>query len=283
MRHYLKHSYFLIGLATFMLAFLCLSQNLAHADIINNIKKDPTTPFVIDNASVLDENTKLFIQHHNEDLSKVKDSPQILVVTIKSLEGESIDELAVKIGKKFKIGDKENNTGLVYLVSVNDHKNYLTTGYGLESRITDITASDICQNITVKSAYKVGDYSTGTYKAIELIIPFLKGEKKPKTASNKSTPFIIIIVLGLVLLDLFIAIIRYKLQRNNHQSNYFLDYFLTYMILSTLLHSFFGGNNSGGGDSNDWFGDDSNFGGGDSGGWSGGGGDFGGGGGGGDW
>ena len=66
--------------------------------------------FVNDYAGVLTEETKNYIIQTNAELQQ-KTGVQIVVVTIKSLEGESIEEYATNLFRNFGIGDKTKNNG----------------------------------------------------------------------------------------------------------------------------------------------------------------------------
>ena len=66
-----------------------------------------------------------------------KTAAQIVVATVKSLEGESVEEYANKLFRTWRIGDKEKNNGVLILISVEDRKIKIEVGYGLEGVLTD--------------------------------------------------------------------------------------------------------------------------------------------------
>lgn len=97
----------------------------------------PTDAFyVYDGAQVLTEETEQYILKNSRDLD-VKTGAQIVVVTIPSLEGESLEEYATDLFRQWGIGDAEKNNGLLLLCAVEDRRFRVEVGYGLEGDLPD--------------------------------------------------------------------------------------------------------------------------------------------------
>ena len=92
--------------------------------------------YVKDDANVLSEETEDYIMQTNIDLEQ-KTGAQIVVVTIPSLEGESIEEYANELFRAWGIGSKEKNNGLLLLCSTGDRLFRVEVGYGLEGILPD--------------------------------------------------------------------------------------------------------------------------------------------------
>jgi uncharacterized protein len=94
------------------------------------------TGYVNDFAHVLDANTVAQL----EDLAQQIDAKahaQIAVVTINSLTGSDIESYAVDLYKKWGIGSKSTDRGVLILLAPNDHKYRIEVGYGLEAILPD--------------------------------------------------------------------------------------------------------------------------------------------------
>lgn len=104
-------------------------------------------------------------------------SNQILVVTFKSLDGESLEDFSIKLAEKWKIGTKEKDNGVILLIFKDDRKVRIEVGYGLEGALTDAICSQIIRNEIVPN-FKAGNYDLGVEKAIDRIIEVTKGEYK---------------------------------------------------------------------------------------------------------
>ena len=97
----------------------------------------PTKDFYVnDYANLLSEETKKYILQTNQDLNQ-KTGAQIVIVTVKNLEGKSIEEYANQLFREFGIGDKEKNNGLLLLCSYEDRMFRVEVGYGLEGCLPD--------------------------------------------------------------------------------------------------------------------------------------------------
>lgn len=98
--------------------------------------------YVNDYGDVLSEETEQYIIQTAKELEQ-KTSSQIVVVTIPSLDGASIEEYATELFRSWGIGDKEKDNGSLLLVSIEDRKLRIEVGYGLEGDIPDGKAGRI--------------------------------------------------------------------------------------------------------------------------------------------
>jgi len=78
-----------------------------------------------------------------------KDGAQIAVLMIPTLSDEPIENYAVRVFEKWKIGKKGNDNGILLLIAKNDHRIRIEVGYGLEGDLPDLKAKLIInRNIT---------------------------------------------------------------------------------------------------------------------------------------
>ncbi|HEV3251042.1 MAG TPA: TPM domain-containing protein [Puia sp.] len=104
-------------------------------------------------------------------------SIQIAVVTVPTTGDYAIEDYALKILRDWKVGNKKTNNGLVILASIQDHKVFIATGYGMEGSIPDITAKEIIDNEILPS-FKQGNFYRGFDLATDAIIKAAAGEYK---------------------------------------------------------------------------------------------------------
>ncbi|HEY0176515.1 MAG TPA: TPM domain-containing protein [Pedobacter sp.] len=134
-------------------------------------------------------------------------SNQIAIAVIKSVGQYDINEYALGLGRKWGVGGKKKNNGVMILVSLGDRKISLQTGYGLEGALPDIITKRIIEN-EIKPHFKEGDYYGGLDAGTTAIIKYTKGEYKndnPKTAKKDGNAggiailiFIIIIIVIII-------------------------------------------------------------------------------------
>ncbi len=111
---------------------------------------------------------------------------EITVVTIKSLEGMDLENYAVGLFEKWKIGKKGRDNGLLLLISKEDRKIRIEVGYGLEPYITDGRAGEIIRN-QMTPEFKKENYEGGTLNAVNQIKLYISSQDvAPMTTSNSS-------------------------------------------------------------------------------------------------
>jgi uncharacterized protein len=133
-------------------------------------------------------------------------STQIAVAIIKSVGDYDIAEYATQLGRKWAVGQKGKNNGIIILVAIDQHKIAIEVGYGLEGALPDVIAKEIIEN-DMRPAFRQNDYYGGLNTATDDIIKYTKGEYKAdaKPASDSNTGggifaiiFIVIIVLVII-------------------------------------------------------------------------------------
>src|SRR5246127_481186 len=114
-------------------AILLITGISARAEPVSQLQP---TGYVNDFAAVLDPGTKAQI----EDLCRQVDgkaSAQIALVTVNSLDGQDIESYAVDLFKKWGIGAKKTDHGVLILYAIQDRKARIEVGYGLEPILPD--------------------------------------------------------------------------------------------------------------------------------------------------
>ncbi len=130
--------------------------------------------YVNDFANIIDNDYEQKITSLIADIEK-NTSAEIAVVTIESLEGDSIENYALKLFEAWGIGKKEKDNGLLILVALNDKKYRIEVGYGLEGAINDARAGRIARTYFVPN-FKQENYGKGIYEAILALKPYITGE-----------------------------------------------------------------------------------------------------------
>src|SRR5215208_1941100 len=106
-------------------------------------------------------------------------SSQIAIVTVDDLHGYAAVDYAVALGRKWGVGGKQFNNGIVILVSTGGGEGkrdaFIATGYGLEGAIPDITANAILENELIPGL-KSGNYYQGFSRTVDALIKAAAGE-----------------------------------------------------------------------------------------------------------
>lgn len=115
------------------------------------------TGYVSDFAGVLSPATKSNLESLCTQVDRQAHA-QIAVVTIKSLDDQSIDEFATALEDKWKVGPKGTDRGVLLIVSIVPRKYRIEVGYGLEGILNDAKVGDIGRSMV--PALSQNDYNT---------------------------------------------------------------------------------------------------------------------------
>ena len=131
---------------------------------------------------------------------------QLVVVSIDSLDGETIEEYGYQLGRHWGIGQKGKNNGVLLLIAQDERKVRIEVGYGLEGALPDAIAANIIQT-RILPAFKRGDMVAGVVAGSQAIMQALAGEYKPVDNASKDKLggpwlFILMVIVMIVLHNL---------------------------------------------------------------------------------
>ena len=139
-------------------------------------------------------------------------STQIAVVTIGDIGGNDLSEFAVELGRKWGVGGKENNNGVVLAVLIDEKRKkrdvFIATGYGLEGAIPDFTAKSIIENEILPN-FRSKDLYRGLDEGVTAIMEAAAGKyKAPEGYSKrkkKSLPGWVAVIILIVIIAAIIG------------------------------------------------------------------------------
>jgi uncharacterized protein len=149
------------------------------------------TGYVTDLASVVSPETKARLEALCTELQQ-KTEAQIAVVTVNSLEGESVEEYAVALYKHLGVGAKGTDRGALVLVAPKDRKYRVEVGYGLEPVINDARAGDVGRAMV--PLLRQGDYNGAIEAATWQLAQYIAADRgvtlsgQPPRRQIKSSP-----------------------------------------------------------------------------------------------
>ncbi|NLU44227.1 MAG: TPM domain-containing protein, partial [Acholeplasmataceae bacterium] len=145
--------------------------------------KPATSIYVQDYAKVLSPQTKATINAYSSAIAD-KTKAQIVVVTIPTLDGAALDDFSLGLMRKWGIGDKEKNNGVLLLVAVQDRQSRIEVGYGLEGALPDGLTGRI-QDQAMLPLFKQGNYDKGVMQGYSSIVNTVIKEYKLTTDDLK--------------------------------------------------------------------------------------------------
>jgi uncharacterized protein len=122
------------------------------------------------------------------------------VLTIRSLEGEAIEDYAIRVAQTWALGSATNDNGVLLLVAVGDRELRIEVGLGLEGALTDALASRIIRNEIVP-LFRQGEYDAGVLVGVQRLLGVIEETYTPPETSSESLngpPIIFRLVFGLM-------------------------------------------------------------------------------------
>ena len=130
-----------------------------------------STGRVVDEAGILDQAAKTALESKLAEF-ETKTTGQLVVVTLKSLQGTSIEDYGYQLGRHWGIGQKEKNSGALLIVVPSERKVRIEVGYGLEGQLTDAVSKLIIENAIVPR-FRAGDFAGGINRGVDDIMQAL--------------------------------------------------------------------------------------------------------------
>ncbi|MBA4348597.1 MAG: hypothetical protein C0415_01215 [Thermodesulfovibrio sp.] len=162
-------SHFLL-LTSYSLLFISCFLFLTSHFVFAVTPEPPVVPqnYVVDLAGIIRDDVKMQLNAYLRELEQ-KTTAQMVILTIKSLDGESIEDFSIRTAEKWKLGQKGKDNGVLITIALNDKKYRLEIGYGLEEILPDSMVGSIGRDYLVPH-FRKGDYSAGILNAALVII-----------------------------------------------------------------------------------------------------------------
>jgi uncharacterized protein len=224
--------------------------------------------YVSDFAQVLDPAARAQLEAYCGQVER-STGAQMAIVTIKSLDGNPIEDVSNNLFRQWGVGKKGKDEGIMLLLSVGDHRDRIEVGYGLEPMLPDGFDGSILRSI--RPLLQRGAYAPALIAAAEQMgseIARAKGAESPALAPHtriRTAPATRGIPWPVIVIGIFVVLFLLR-SGGGHGGG---TGFLTGMILGNLLGRGGGGGSGWGGggfDGGGGGGGFGGFGGGDSGG-----------------
>jgi uncharacterized protein len=133
----------------------------------------PLTGRVVDDAGILSEDARGQLTNMLQQQEQ-QTGVQVAVVTLKSLQGDSIEDYGYQLGRKWGIGQKGKDNGALLIIAPNEHQMRIEVGYGLEGQLTDAQSKLIIAEI-ITPYFKRKDYDGGVLAGTSAILKTIGG------------------------------------------------------------------------------------------------------------
>ncbi len=141
---------------------------------------------VNDYAGVLSPAERTSLEDRVFELRR-KTGAQFAVVILQSLEGGQIDDFANKLFKKWSVGEKGKDNGILLLVAIEDRKARVEVGYGIEPILPDALAGRVLDE-QLFPAFKRQRYAAGLNQAVSRIAEIVARGEPAQARGKKGRP-----------------------------------------------------------------------------------------------
>ena len=211
------------------------------------------TGYVTDLAGVIRADTETRLENLCTELEQ-KTGAQMAIVTVRSLEGETVEQYGNELFKQLGVGGKKDDRGVLLLVAPTERKYWTEVGYGLEPVINDARAGDAGRAMV--PFLRQGDYSAGIEAAAWQLAKYIADDRgvslsgtppaspvQPRDDDSSSFPIWPIFILIFFVIHIIRAVARGTTGRGGRGSGWWIGP----VIGGMLGGGGFGGSSGGGG------------------------------------
>lgn len=189
-------------------------------DDVPNVRLTDVRRYVSDPTSILSPAATDTI---NAILGRLEKSTGIetAVVMLPSIGENDIFDFSTSLFRKWGIGKKKSDNGLLILFVMDQHKVRFATGYGIEGTMTDAMSKRIQMQYMVP-AFKRSDWNKGMVDGVRATAKVLDGSMEPEADDSDTDTddilFSIGIIVGIVLLVMFVSSIMQRCPKCHKRS-----------------------------------------------------------------
>ncbi len=169
--------------------------------------------YVNDYAGVITEKDKTSMESVAKEVED-KTGAQIAVLTVKSMAPyASIEDFGMAVAEKWKVGQKDKDTGIIIILAMEERKVRIEVGYGLEGIFNDARAGRILDN-TILPYFRGGDFSAGLRRGMFKIADTIGTEmdveldERAKMQDNSFTESLCLLLFFIIFVSIFVLMIR---------------------------------------------------------------------------
>ncbi|MEI8353399.1 MAG: TPM domain-containing protein [Lentisphaerota bacterium] len=133
----------------------------------------PLSGRVVDRAGMLPGDDAVRVERAILDLEQATGG-QMAVLTLPTLDGDSLERFSVQVAETWKIGNKGRDDGAILLLVRDSHEMRLEIGRGWEGPVNDARAGDIIRGMT--PYFRAGRFGDGTVFAVQRVHAFVTGK-----------------------------------------------------------------------------------------------------------
>jgi uncharacterized protein len=153
------------------------ANKAAQAVVASAAELPALTGRVVDQAQILPPSVEESLTARLAELER-RTSDQLVVVTMESLNGESIESFGLRLGNGWGIGQRDKDNGVLLIVAPGERKVRIEVGLGLERTLTNQDCAEIIGR-DILPHFKGGRMAEGVEAAAAALIRHLEEAGQP--------------------------------------------------------------------------------------------------------
>lgn len=162
-------------------------------------------------------------------------SVQIAVAIITTLDGYPIADYTHTLFEKWGVGRGKKDNGVLLLVSMNERKIWITTGYGVEGALPDATVKQIIDR-EIKPHFKEKRYADGLQAGCAAIMAATKGEYQGQGDESDAQPFPVVGVVILLVLIITASFIFHAFRAKRYARMNNVSFWVAWALLNAMAN-----------------------------------------------
>ena len=162
---------------------------------------------VVDEAHILSTETERRLARLLE-AHEAETTNQVVVVTLPSLQGQSIERFGLELGNHWGIGQAGRDNGVLLIVAPRERKVRIEVGTGLESVLADGLARAIIDN-EITPQFRLGQFDTGVNQGAAAILQAIEGRydaaAPTRPVGQGDSDRLLYVVMGVFMVAFFFA------------------------------------------------------------------------------
>jgi uncharacterized protein len=189
----------------FYLIVLLIMTRAAAAQSLSDLAEKPDF-WVNDYAGILSGTEQATLNQMLADLER-RSSNQIVIAILRQIPHDDyLEDFAAKLYRQWKLGLADQDNGILLVITINDHKVRLETGYGLEDVVTDAQSATLIRDYLAPE-FRQGNYYAGIKAVLDVLIPAVEGKYKIPVSGGINEGFTLSpgMIIAIFILFIFLA------------------------------------------------------------------------------
>ncbi len=166
---------------------------------------------VVDGTGLLTSEQRRSLETRLQALEETQGA-QVAVLLVPSTGSETVEQFALRVVEKWKLGREKVDDGILFLIAMEDRTLRIEVGYGLEGAVSDAVSKRIISEI-VTPWFQEGRYFEGIEAGVNSLIKVIEGEPLPPPTAKRGDEgdgsgfailfLLIAVAVGMVLKGIF--------------------------------------------------------------------------------